>query len=300
MKKMLFFLMFLLFLPLLAKAEMKLTEAGGIIYIKKTTVSELENIFKKHNYLRFRGLDDNAYPAIFLSSLPTDFSEIKSQKYRNELFIRILTPLAMKINEEISNERSSLLRLEKKFAQNGTLSPKETEKLETLALKYDVFTRLKDTNRTSYLLQTLKQRVDIVPPSILVAIAAMESNWGTSRVATLANSLYKEKIWYTNEGLEPLENKDDGYRFKIFDSLIDGMRSFALTFNSNKDYETVWLARALAAERHDTVAGESIAYALALSSNLPNFAGILDYTTAFYDFMSLDLGHLKRINSNVP
>lgn len=300
MKKMLFFLMFLLFLPLLAKAEMKLTEAGGIIYIKKTTVSELENIFKKHNYLRFRGLDDNAYPAIFLSSLPTDFSEIKSQKYRNELFIRILTPLAMKINEEISNERSTLLRLEKKFTQNGTLSPKETEKLETLALKYDVFTRLKDTNRTSYLLHTLKQRVDIVPPSILVAIAAMESNWGTSRVATLANSLYKEKIWYTNEGLEPLENKDDGYRFKIFDSLIDGMRSFALTFNSNKNYETAWLARALAAERHDTVAGESIAYALALSSNLPNFAGILDYTAAFYDFMSLDLGHLKRINSNVP
>ena len=300
MIKKLFFLMFLLFISPLANAEIKLTEAGGIIYIKKTTVSELENIFKKHNYLRFRGLDDNAYPAIFLTSLPTDFSEIKSQKYRNELFIRILTPLAMKINEEISNERSALLRLEKKFAQDGALSPKETQKLETLALKYDVFTRLKDTNRISYLLENLKQRVDIVPPSILVAIAAMESNWGTSRVATLANSLYKEKIWYTNEGLEPLENKDDGYRFKIFDSLIDGMRSFALTFNSNKDYEAAWLARALSAERHDTVAGESIAYALALSSNLPNFAGILDYTAAFYDFMSLDLGHLKRIKSNVP
>lgn len=299
-KKLLFFLMFLLFLPLLAKAEMKITEAGGIIYIKKTTVSELENIFKKHKYLRFRGLDDNAYPAIFLSTLPTDFSEIKSQKYRNELFIRILTPLALKINEEISNERNTLLRLERKFAQNGTLSSNETEKLETLALKYDVFTRLKGANRIGYLLENLKQRVDIIPPSIFVAAAAMESNWGTSRVATLANSLYKEKVWYTNEGLEPLENKDDGYRFKIFNSLIDSMRSFALTFNSNKMYEPVWLARALSAKRHDTVLGESIAYALATSSNLPNFAGILNYTAAFYDFMSLDLGHLKRISKNVP
>lgn len=298
MKKLSFFLMFLLFISATAKAEMKMTEVNGIIYIKQTTITELENLYKKHRYQRFRGLDDNAYPAIFLSRLPTDFSELKNQKYRNELFIRILTPLALKINEEILNERHALLRLEKKFIKNKTLSQSDNEKLEALALKYDVFTRLKQTSRISYLLKNLKLRIDIIPPSIFVAAAAMESNWGTSRVATLANSLYKEKVWYTNEGLEPLENKDDGYRFKIFDSLIDSMRSFALTFNSNKKYAATWYARAQAAQRNDTVLGESIAYSLASSSNLPNFAGILNYTAAFYDFMSLDIGHLKRIKDN--
>lgn len=275
-------------------AKMDVRLSNGIIYVKNATVGELEKLFSSYKYTRFRGLDDNAYPAIFVSTLPADFTDIKKAKYRNELFIRILAPLALKINEEISNERHTLLRMEQHLKQDGTLSPKETETLEKLALKYDYFTRLTGTERAKVQIYNLKRRIDVVPPSILVAAAAMESNWGTSRVANLANSLYKEKVWYTTEGLEPLENKDDGYRFKIFGSLIESMRSFALTFNSNINYQNAWDAREGYAARHGVVIGESIAYSLSISSNLPNFVGILDYTTAFYDLLALDIGHLKK------
>ena len=117
------------------------------------------------------------------------------------------------------------------------------EKLEFLSKKYDYFTRAKDNQRISLQLENLKLRIEQIPPSILIAIAAMESNWGFSRPAKLANSLYKEKVWHTTEGLEPLEDKDEGYRFKIFDSLIEGMRSYALIFNSNINYSTTWQTR---------------------------------------------------------
>ena len=161
-----------------------------------------------------------------------------------------MAPLALKINEEILNERNTLLRLERHFKQTGTLSESEQKKLETFALKYDYFTRTKGAERITNQIKNLKQRIDSVPPSILIAAAAMESNWGTSRVAIEANSLYKEKVWYTDEGLEPLENKDDGYRFKIFPSLLEGMRNFARTFNSNINYRSAWMARDGFADRH--------------------------------------------------
>ncbi len=293
-KKAAFILAFFLFLPLTASAEMKVRESGGMLYVENATVKETEELFAKYGYTRFLALHDGAYPAIFLKTLPTDFQNIKSQKYRNELFIRILTPLALKINEEISNERQTLLRIERHFLKNGTLSEQDTRKLEELALKYDFFTRGKGTERIALQLKNLKLRIEAVPPSIFVAAAAMESNWGFSRVANVANSLYKEKVWYTDEGLEPLENKEDGYRFKIFDSLIEGMRSYALTFNSNINYEPVWNARDGLIKRRGFGIGEGIAYALAAASNLPNYIGILDYTTAFYDLLALDMGQLKK------
>ena len=275
-------------------AKMKVTEYGDIIYVENATVSELEELYSKHNYKRFRALDDDAYPAIFVKTLPLDFQEIPLQKYRNELFIRILTPLALKINEEITNERNALLRIEKSYLKNKKLPPNELEKLENFATKYYYFTRETGDTRIGLQIQNLKKRINIIPPSIFVAAAAMESNWGFSRPAKLANSLYKEKVWFTNEGLEPLENKEDGYRFKIFDSLIECMRSFALTFNSNINYEHTWGAREGMIERIGHILGENIAYSLSNSSNLPNFVGILDYTTAFYDLFALDVGSLKK------
>jgi len=278
------------------KAEPILHNFNGVIYVDQATVDEVETLFKKNHYTRFRALNNYEFPAIFINKMPTDYLQITSQKYRNELFIRMLTPLALKINEELSNERHTLLRLERSFHRNNELTPEETNKLEELALKYDYFTRPKEPKvRIPNQLKNLKQRIDIIPPSIFVAVAAMETNWGTSRITLEANSLYKEKVWYTNEGLEPNENKDDGYRFKIFNTLIDSMRSFALTFNSNISYESAWIARENATLRQKNLIGQSIAYSLSHASNLPNYVGILDYTTAFYDFLALDNGNLKRI-----
>ena len=292
-KQILLFFFISLIFPLVSNAKMLTKHFNGITYVENATIQELEELYKKHKYLRFRALDDNAYPAIIVKTLPKDFADIKSLKYRNELFIRILTPIALKINQEISNERSVLLRIEKSFNKNNNLTEYEIKKLDELAKKYDYFTLAQDKELYKKQINNLKFRINIIPPSILIATAAMETNWGFSRVALKANSLYKEKLWYTNEGLEPLENKDDGYRFKIFDSLIDSMRSFALKFNTDINYQFIWNARVHMLETKGTILGESIAYTLSSSSNLPNFAGILDYTTAFYDLYALDIGQLK-------
>lgn len=279
-----------------AIASINIHENGGMIYIENATVAELEQLFAKYQYTRFHLLKDNAFPAFLVKNLPTDFQDIPQASRRNELFIRILTPLALKINEEILNERNTLLRLERHYNKEETLTPEEVQKLENLATKYGYFTRMKGNKRITAQLTNLKRRINIIPPSIFVAVSAMETNWGTSRITQQANSLYKEKVWYTDEGIDPEkeEDKKDGYKFKIFDSLIESMRSFALTFNSDIKYYPVWLTREQMALRRDFILGESIAYSLSSASNLPNFAGILNYTTAFYDLLSLDVGELKK------
>jgi Bax protein len=277
-----------------AVAKIKTEEFHGNIYVKDASVEELETLFTAHKYQRFVVRKDNSYPAIFTKSLPEGFDKIPSATERNNLFIRILAPIALKINEEIATERNLLLRLEKKFLKDGNLNEKDLNKIEELALKYDFFTRLKGKDRLETQLYNLKRRINFVPPSILIAVAAIESNWGTSRPALVANALYKEKVWNTTEGLLPLENQDDGYRFKIFKSLTEAMRSYALTFNSSLNYQNVWSARESLLERHGVIYGEDIAYSLSLASNLPNYAGITDYTTAFYDLYSIDKGYLDR------
>lgn len=56
--------------------QMKTSEFGGIIYVENATVQELEDFFKIHKYQRFRALDGDAYPAIFVRTLPRDFRRL--------------------------------------------------------------------------------------------------------------------------------------------------------------------------------------------------------------------------------
>lgn len=61
---------------------------------------------------------------------------------------------------------------------------------------------MKGRRRYDILLKRLELKVDIVPPSLLMAAAAIESDWGTNRIVREGNSLYKELAWYTDKDLK--------------------------------------------------------------------------------------------------
>jgi Bax protein len=46
--------------------------------------------------------------------------------------------------------------------------------------------------------------MDIIPPSIAIAQAAIESGWGTSRFALEGNAMFGQWTWSKN-GIEPTE-----------------------------------------------------------------------------------------------
>ena len=102
-----------------------------------------------------------------------------------------MAPLALKLNQDILKERQLILDIDRDFKQNQKISSTQLKTLEEKAAKYDVFTRLKDNERTDFLISELLKRIDIISPSIMISLAAIETDFGSSRIVKEGNSLYK-------------------------------------------------------------------------------------------------------------
>lgn len=293
MIKKLFCFFFALTLPAFAEegAKYQIDETG--IYVENYQTDELENLFNDLFYDTYIDKYEHTYPRIFVKNLPSDFAVQTDLQKRNKLFMQILIPLILKVNDEVLEEREMIEALEYDFEQNKDLDEADAYYLDEFASKYDVSTPFKDTRRYIKILEELKKKVDAVPPSILIASAALHTDWGTSRVAILANNLYKTRLWYTNEGLEPVEDKEEGYRYKIYNSLEESIRDYILKLNSNINYQIFREARAVSRKRETPLYGKRMDFSLVLDSNLTNYAGLIDYILTYYKLHYVDLGKLE-------
>ena len=276
------------------------------IILDKISIAELEKIYQFYNYTGEKGylrIPEYTYPPIYLKSFPTDYTSVQDEKKRNALFIKILTPLAMKINEEIQKERTQIEQIATNFRQEKDLSKQESLLLEDKAKKYDIFTRLQGYQRNRYLIKELLKRVDNIPPSFLIAAAAMETNWGTSRIVKEGNALYKQLTWYTNQGLKPQgEDEDNSYRIATYPDLYTSMQNFALKLNSSVSFEHLRGYRQKIRYFNSQLSGTTFAHTLLWNSPLQNYAGILEYTIAYYELNVIDKSRLdsKIIKKPLP
>ena len=262
------------------------------VWLKDIPVDRLQELYKNVGYDGMKGylmLPSYKYPEIFLKNFPNDYNKIVDEKERNALFIKIIAPLALKINQDLLQERKPIAEIEKKFKKGEQLSDDEIELLEKKAQKYDVFTRLKDGERYGYIITELLNRIDQIPPSILITAAAIETNWGTSRIVKEANSLYKMLVWHTKDGLKPVgETEDDTYRIKMYPDIYASIQDFALKINSHVAFAPMRNLRRERRERTSNLSGMMLAPYTYGTSELKNYAGIFDYTMAYYELMVID------------
>lgn len=263
------------------------------LWLKDLPAQDLLSLFETYDYNGALPLPDYRLPPIFLSRLPQDLQQLPEET-RKRLFIQILAPLALKVNEEIARERRELLALQTEFQSRKDLSAPQMEALEAMARKYDVFTRLQGYRRIERLLNALSDKVDAVPPSFLIAAAAIATDWGQSRPAREANSLYKELVWHTDQGLLPEgEPADSDYRIRIFPDLYGAMTSYALKINSSITYEQFRHLRRNIRYREKPLLGTETAHLMLLDTPLKNYAGLLQYTIAFYELNIIDKSKLN-------
>ena len=299
MKSLLFVLCFLLTLPLPAQAADKL-ELGRI------SVSELEEIYDFYGYhgeKDYLMIPSYHYPPIFLKYFPNDFAKITDEKKRNAMFIKILAPLTMKLNNEILAERKEILEISNYFQKHQELTKEQEKFIEDKATKYDIFTRFKGYRRYAYFLDELQAKVHVIPPSILITAAALETNWGTSRITKEGNSLYKALNWHSNEGLKPIgEKEDDSYRIKTYPDIYSSMQEFALKLNSSISFKELRGFRNKILERRTPLLGTMLAPHMVWNSPLKNYAGLFDYTLAYYELNIIDKSVLdsKMIENTLP
>lgn len=174
-------------------------------------------------------------------SFPDSYYKIKDPLARKEAFVKILYPLVIEEEKKIKAQRAFVKSVFEKIEREEILTPAETEKLKKLAKTY----RIKSLyNKEAYL-----KRIDTIPVSLVLAQAAIESNWGRSRFAKEANNLFGEWTW-GKRGIVP-KDRPEGKRYKIriFDSLEDSIASYMKNLNRHWAYKELREARAKARKR---------------------------------------------------
>lgn len=287
MKLVIYVVFFLMAMTNIVSAEMITEFDNGALFIKKATVAEAKRFFKEHPYEYAKAHAE--IPRVYFQHIPADWNTMPENPAKHRMFIRILLPLVLKINEEIMAERKKLFELYPKIEYNEKLSEEEQLWFDNLSEKYDVFVRTKSADRNKLLVKQLIKKVDVIPPSIMISTAIIYTSWGTSRLAIEANSLYKEEVWYTNQGLRPQDDWNSDYRYRIFVNLEDCIRQRALHINSHINYDYFRHARKYHRRSSQSATGITMAAQMMHDSNLQNIAGLIDYTLTYYKLENTDL-----------
>ena len=167
---------------------------------------------------------------------------IEDTKERKELFIKIILPLILQENEKIKEDREKLFKV---------LAKKSNSKQERNWLKW----KFKEYKIKNSDISELKIRMDIIPVSLAIAQAAIESGWGTSRFALEGNALYGQWTWSDN-GLKPLENDDDkNHRVMRFKILTASIKAYKKNLNTHSGYIEFREARANLRNQNEKVTG---------------------------------------------
>ena len=184
-----------------------------------------------------------------------DFRQFTLVQDKKQRFFEYLTPQVVMVNQEILRERSALTcglgAVPFRESQGGA------EKIARLAVKYRVPGRDEMTSEERCL--ALKARIAMIPVDLVLAQAANESAWGTSRFAREQNNYFG--LWCFTEdcGVRPLAAAaDTRHQVAQFETVADGLRYYALTLNSHPAYESLRALRAATLGAGSSVTGAAV------------------------------------------
>lgn len=208
-------------------------EHKAALMVEVASAKELTDLFASRDYLGdLPAAKAVAVPRILLASVPADLDAVATPAERKDLFLRLMLPLVLTANEEIAADRAQLLAIADLAAAGADMSGEQAAWLEAIARRYGVA----DSGDLDARLAELLRRVDTVPPSLAIAQAALESGWGTSRLAREGNALFGERTW-TQAGLDPLVPEPGAkHRARSFGALLDAVEAYMGNLNTHAAY----------------------------------------------------------------
>jgi Bax protein len=148
---------------------------------------------------------------IMVDRIAADLSEVHDSERRKRLFLQIMLPLVLRENAQIARDRARVL------AGKG----------DDLYARYNI----KPGHKTALL-----RKVDTVPPALVLAQAAIESGWGTSRFLREANNLFGHRTYKKDvAGLAP-KGGDGTFKVTHYKSLSGSVRSYIHNLNTHSAY----------------------------------------------------------------
>ncbi len=182
---------------------------------------------------------EGAVPNLAPARLPEDMDGLDTDA-KKDAFFRSVLPHVLAANRRIRAERARLRELRETLIAGKRLGHEGAAFVAELAAAYRVDLEegaSPDLGPTA-LVETLWERVDVVPPSLALAQAAIESAWGASRFARLGNSLFGQWVFAADRGIAPLL-REEGANYSVarFVDLAQAVEAYVRNLNSFWAYE---------------------------------------------------------------
>lgn len=211
---------------------------------------EIAEIHSELDYPLDQVAADKRVPPIFIKSLDVDLNRIRDVKNKKAAFFKVFLPVIARENDRIRKERATIV------AEPGDVPSK-------IYRKYDV-----DPGN----LDELLKRVDIIPASLVLAQAALESGWGTSRFARKGNNFFGMRTYNMDApGMEPLHA--DGFKVMVFKSISSSVRAYIRNLNTHSAYKSLRDARAKMRDAGEKPSGRKLSHFLTSYSEIPEQYG---------------------------
>ena len=164
-------------------------------------------------------------------------------------FIQIVLPLILEENNKILLDRKKLFAVLNK--NNNSKSDNQW-----------LIKKFKQYGVTNKDIPTLKRRMDIIPISIALALAAKDSGWGTSRFALEGIAIFGQWTW-SGKGIAPL-NRDTTQSHKIlrFPILRASVKAYKNNLNTHKGYKDFRMKRFKLRSKNKKIAGLTLIHSL--------------------------------------
>jgi len=187
----------------------------------------------------------------WLNSLKApEFDKIEDVQEMKKTFFNYLLP-------EINKKNNKIQLIRKKIIEKDL----SKEELTKLYIKY----RINEDSEITALLE----KIDIIPPSLVLSQAALESNWGRSRFAKFYHNYFG--LWCFERGcgvIPKKRDKGDTHEVAKFSSPEKAIDFYFLSINRNKSYEVLRKIRQDKRSKGQSISG------LSLSEGLTNYAEI--------------------------
>ncbi len=168
---------------------------------------------------------------IFAKGMPKEYFEIKNKEKAKAYFFEYIYKLNKNENEKILEERSFI----KKYLNSSLLNinPQSSEFLRLINIKE------KYRVKKLYDLSSYMKKIDVIPPSMALAQAAVESGWGKSRFIRVANNIFGHWTYNPKIGIIP-KKREEGQRhfIRVFKTMQDSIKAYMLNLNRNTAYKS--------------------------------------------------------------
>ena len=163
-----------------------------------------------------------------------DFASISDIEAKKQQFFDFLQDYVRYENSLISDQRLRLLNYAGIVETGVPLTGRERDWALDLAITYDVDT---EAATDQAIVSELLLKVDVIPASLVLAQAANESAWGTSRFALEGNNIFGQ--WCFEEGCGIIPNRRVAgatHEVKSFDTIEAAIEGYFLNINSHHLY----------------------------------------------------------------